>query len=80
MCSLASAGVAAVVLHLISGILKEIASEPLSSFQDFLQNTLECLEDICSNSMAKNPVCKKDWVSLLQSGLAHVTQYSQTSK
>lgn len=71
---------AAVVLHLITGILKEIAAEPLEEFHDFLQSTLECLQNLCSNSMAKNTICKKDWVSLLQSGLAHVTQFSKTSE
>ncbi|GIY21292.1 HEAT repeat-containing protein 5A [Caerostris extrusa] len=80
LCSYAaSAGVASIALHLLVGVLKEITTEQTSSLQSFLQGTLECLQDLCSNSMIKNVASRKDWISLLQSGLAHLTHFSKSS-
>ncbi|XP_035216852.1 HEAT repeat-containing protein 5B-like isoform X2 [Stegodyphus dumicola] len=80
LCSYAaSAGVAAVVLHITIGVLREIKSEHLDTLQNFLDNILECLQDLCSNPMAKNVSCKKDWLNLLQSGLAHLTHFSKSN-
>ncbi|GFQ67675.1 HEAT repeat-containing protein 5B [Trichonephila clavata] len=80
LCSYAaSAGVASIALHLIVGVLKEITTEQVTSLQTFLQSTLECLRDLCSNSMIKNVASRKDWINLLQSGLAHLTHFSKSS-
>ncbi|GFS31362.1 HEAT repeat-containing protein 5B [Nephila pilipes] len=80
LCSYAaSAGVASIALHLIVGVLKEITTEQITSLESFLQGTLECLQDLCSNSMMKNVASRKDWINLLQSGLAHLTHFSKSS-
>ncbi|XP_055929916.1 HEAT repeat-containing protein 5B-like isoform X2 [Argiope bruennichi] len=80
LCSYAaSAGVASIALHLIVGVLKEITVEQITSLQSFVQGTLDCLEDLCSSSMLKNVASRKDWISLLQSGLAHLTHFSKSS-
>ncbi|GFX28551.1 HEAT repeat-containing protein 5B [Trichonephila clavipes] len=80
LCSYAaSAGVASIALHLIVGVLKEITTEQVTSLQTFLLSTLECLRDLCSNSMIKNVASRKDWINLLQSGLAHLTHFSKSS-
>ncbi|KAG8183923.1 hypothetical protein JTE90_029028 [Oedothorax gibbosus] len=80
MCSYAaSAGVASVTLHLIVGVLKQITSEQVTSLEPFLQSTLDCVRDLCCNSMIKNVASRKDWITLLQSGLAHLTQFSKSS-
>ncbi|XP_042908893.1 HEAT repeat-containing protein 5B [Parasteatoda tepidariorum] len=78
LCSYAaSAGVATIATHLIVGVLKEITVDQLQ--QPFIQTVFACLQDLCTNSMAKNVACKKEWISLLQSGLAHLSHFSQTS-
>ncbi|XP_054715706.1 HEAT repeat-containing protein 5B-like [Uloborus diversus] len=73
----ASSSVASVVLHLIVGVLKQFSTESLEKYQSFLDNTLECLQDLCSNPLARNNACKKEWVGLLQSGLAHISYFSK---
>lgn len=66
-------------MHLVVGVLKEIAAEPSEKYVDFLDDTLDCLRRLCSNAMAKQPACKKDWTTLVQSGLAHITHFSKSS-